>query len=99
MGQTILEEVDDQLGLAYQGSKARPYRWIGDLTTSGVLLPDVARVWGALRRGAYEIFMNRSGLPDGHFVMLILGSLDGSVSLIRQIAESGTVGRFVLCRP
>jgi len=45
MRQTILEEVDDQLGLAYQGSKARPYRWIGALTTYGVLLPDVDRVW------------------------------------------------------
>jgi len=29
MRQTVLDEVDDQLGLAYQGSKARPYRWIG----------------------------------------------------------------------
>ena len=47
MRQTILEEVDDQLGLAYQGSKARPYRWIGALTTYGVLLPDVDRVWSA----------------------------------------------------
>jgi hypothetical protein len=46
MRQTILEEIDDQLGLAYQGSKARPYRWIGALTTYGVLLPDVYRVWG-----------------------------------------------------
>ncbi len=47
MRQTVLDEVDDQLGLAYQGSKARPYRWIGALTTYGVLLPDVDRVWGA----------------------------------------------------
>jgi hypothetical protein len=47
MRQTILEEVDDQLGLGYQGSKARPYQWIGALTTCGVLLPDVDRVWGA----------------------------------------------------
>jgi hypothetical protein len=47
MRQTILEEVDDQLGLAYQGSKARPYRWIGALTTYGVLLPDVDRLCGA----------------------------------------------------
>jgi len=47
MQQTILEEVDDQLGLAYQGSKARPYRWIGALTTYGVLLPDLVRVWSA----------------------------------------------------
>lgn len=33
MRQTVLDEVDDQLGLAHQGLKARPYRWIGDLTT------------------------------------------------------------------
>jgi len=46
MRQTVLDEVDDQLGLAYQGSKARPYRWIGALTTYGVLLPDVDRVYG-----------------------------------------------------
>lgn len=45
--QTILEEIDDQNGLTYQGSKARPYRWIGALTTYGVLLPDVDRLWGA----------------------------------------------------
>ena len=43
MRQTILEEVDDQLGLDYQGSKARPYYWIGALTTYGVLLPDLNR--------------------------------------------------------
>jgi hypothetical protein len=33
MRQTIIEEIDDQSELAYQGSKARPYRWIGALTT------------------------------------------------------------------
>jgi putative transposase len=27
MQQTILEEVDDQRGLAFQGSRIRPYRW------------------------------------------------------------------------
>lgn len=47
MRQTILEEVDDQHELACQGSKARPYRWIGALTTYGVLLPDLDRVWSA----------------------------------------------------
>ncbi len=42
---TILEEIDDQRGLAYQGARARPFRWIGALTTYGVLLPDVERLW------------------------------------------------------
>lgn len=45
MQQTILEEIDDQRELAYQGSKARPYRWIQALTTYGVLLPDVESLW------------------------------------------------------
>ncbi len=47
MRQTILEEIDDQHGLAYQGSRARPYRWIGALTTFGILLPNVERLWTA----------------------------------------------------
>jgi hypothetical protein len=47
MRQTILEEIDDQRGLAYQGSKARPLRWIRAMTTYGVLLPDVDRLWAA----------------------------------------------------
>lgn len=47
MRQTIVEEMDDQSGLAYRGSKARPYRWIRALTTYGVLLPDVDRMWSA----------------------------------------------------
>lgn len=46
MRQIILDEMDDQSGLAYQSSKARPYRWIRALTTYGVLLPDVDRLWG-----------------------------------------------------
>jgi len=45
--QTILEEIDDQRGLAFQGSKTKPYGWIGALTTYGVLLPDVERLWTA----------------------------------------------------
>ena len=45
MQQTILEEIDDQRGLAFQGSKARPYRWFGALTTYGVLRPDLDRLW------------------------------------------------------
>jgi hypothetical protein len=43
----ILEEIDDQRGLAYGGTNARPYRWIGALTSYGVLLPDVQRFWTA----------------------------------------------------
>jgi hypothetical protein len=42
---TILEEIDDQRGLAYRGMNARPYRWIRALTSYGVLLADVQRVW------------------------------------------------------
>jgi hypothetical protein len=47
MREAILEEIDDQRGLAYRGMNARPYRWIGALTGFGVLLPDVQRVWTA----------------------------------------------------
>ncbi len=43
----ILEEIDDQQGLAYNGAAARPYRWIGALTTHGVLLPDMQQLWDA----------------------------------------------------
>ena len=45
MRQSILEEADDQRGLAYQGMAARPYRWIRALTTHGVVLPDVESLW------------------------------------------------------
>lgn len=45
MRQSILEEIDDQCGLAFQGMGARPYRWVGALTTFGVLLPDMDRLW------------------------------------------------------
>jgi hypothetical protein len=41
----ILEEIDDQRGLAFEGARARPLRWIGALTTYGVFLPDVERLW------------------------------------------------------
>jgi hypothetical protein len=47
MRQTILEEIDDQRGLAFQGKGARPYRWFRALTTYGVVLPDVRRLWTA----------------------------------------------------
>jgi hypothetical protein len=47
MQQTILEEIDDQRGLAYQGSRAKPYRWIRAFTTYGVLRPDLDLLWKA----------------------------------------------------
>ncbi|MGB6470429.1 MAG: hypothetical protein WBE88_06195, partial [Candidatus Acidiferrales bacterium] len=42
---TILEEIDDQRGLAYQGARARPLHWIRALTTYGAILPDVQSLW------------------------------------------------------
>jgi hypothetical protein len=47
MRQSILAEIDDQRGLAYSGMNARPYRWTRALTTYGVLLPDMDRLWTA----------------------------------------------------
>jgi hypothetical protein len=50
MRRAILDEIDDQRGLTYQGVKEeRPYRWIRAVTTYGVLLPDLDRLWGAWR--------------------------------------------------
>jgi hypothetical protein len=45
MRQAILEEIDDQRGLAYKGKGARPYRWIAALASYGVLLGDADRLW------------------------------------------------------
>ncbi len=47
MRQTILQEIDNQRGLAFQGMAPRPYHWFGALTTYGVVLPDVDRLWTA----------------------------------------------------
>jgi hypothetical protein len=47
MRESILAEIDDQHGLEYRGSKARIYRWIGALTTYGVLLSDIESLWAA----------------------------------------------------
>jgi hypothetical protein len=47
MRRTILEEIDDQRGLAFQGSRAKPYRWFRALTTYGVLWPDMDRLWAS----------------------------------------------------
>jgi hypothetical protein len=45
MREAILDEIDDQRGLAYQGANARPYRWIAALNNHGVLLPDLHELW------------------------------------------------------
>lgn len=45
MRESILAEIDDQRGLEYSGSRARPCRWIRALTTYGVLLPDLESLW------------------------------------------------------
>jgi hypothetical protein len=47
MRHTILDEIDDQRGLSYEGATARPYRWFSELTTYGVLVPDMDRLWTA----------------------------------------------------
>lgn len=47
MRQSILAAIDDQRGLSYRGANAIPYRWIGALTTYGVLLPDIEPLWTA----------------------------------------------------
>jgi hypothetical protein len=47
MRETILEEINNQRGLAYAGMRARPYRWIGALTTHAVIMPDLNRLWNA----------------------------------------------------
>jgi len=47
MRESIMEEIDDQRGLSYNGMVARPYRWITALTTHGVLLPDIDQLWTA----------------------------------------------------
>ena len=47
MRQSILQEMDDQRGLKYSGSGARPYRWIRALTTYGVLVPDLELLWAS----------------------------------------------------
>ena len=45
MRQSILTEIDDQRGLSYKGTNARPYRWTRALTTYGVLRSDIDRLW------------------------------------------------------
>lgn len=45
MRATILEEIDQQRGLAYAGAHRRPYRWIAAFSSYGVLRPDIEQVW------------------------------------------------------
>jgi hypothetical protein len=45
MRSSILEEVRNQRGLFYDRRHARPYRWISAMTTYGVLIPDIDRLW------------------------------------------------------
>jgi len=45
MRESILDEIDDQRGLAFKGAMSRPYRWIRALTTYGVLMPDLEQLW------------------------------------------------------
>lgn len=47
MRQAILEEIDEQRGLTYRGAGGKPYRWIGALTTYGVLRSDMDLLWKA----------------------------------------------------
>ena len=47
MRQSILEEIDDQRGLSYRGTKAQPYRWIGALMTYGVFRPNIEQLWNS----------------------------------------------------
>jgi len=43
--EVILEEIDDQRGLHFQGSRTRPYRWFRGVATYGVILPDIEHLW------------------------------------------------------
>ena len=47
MRQTIVEEIDDQRGLSFEGSRVRPYRWFRALTSFGVVRPEVDRLWAS----------------------------------------------------
>jgi hypothetical protein len=45
MRESILEEIDNQRGLFYEGTGSRPYEWTTAATTYGVLFPDISRLW------------------------------------------------------
>jgi hypothetical protein len=46
MREGLIVEIDNQQGLSYSGSEARPYRWIAALAGYGVLFPDIERLSG-----------------------------------------------------
>ncbi len=45
MCKSILDEIDEQRGLTFQGMMSPPYRWIRALTTYGVFRPDIEHLW------------------------------------------------------
>lgn len=45
MKDSILEEIDAQERLRFEGYPATPYRWIRALMTYGVIAPDIERLW------------------------------------------------------
>jgi hypothetical protein len=47
MRAALLEEMDEQRGLAFTGMGARPYRWFYALGAYGVILPDIPQLWTA----------------------------------------------------
>lgn len=47
MRQAILEEIDVQCGLEYEGKLAIPYRWIASMNSCGVILDDLESLWSA----------------------------------------------------
>jgi hypothetical protein len=48
MGDGLISEIDNQEGLSYSRSGARPYRWIAAHASYGVLFPAVERLWDTL---------------------------------------------------
>jgi len=45
MSGSILEEIDAQEGLRFEGYPATPYRWIQALMTHGVIAPNIEHLW------------------------------------------------------
>lgn len=45
MRESILEEIDNQRGLFYEGMGSRPYRWTTAISTYGVVLSDISLLW------------------------------------------------------
>lgn len=47
MRAVILDEIDAQRGLSYQGMQSKPYSWFSAFASYGVILPDINRLWSA----------------------------------------------------